>query len=195
MKYIKHARVVIRHKFYVMRECFKVGLYWQGLTHDLGKFSIKEFCASAKYFQGTKSPIDAEKEANGYSYAWLHHMGHNPHHWQHWIDFEKGSLSIVRIPAKYVVEMLCDWVGAGKAYNNKKWTPETFISWAKVNIPTMHLHEDTRNYIHEMLRHVEEQRTEQSIRDYINIDRVKAHYKKSSSNKPTVIPVNQIQFQ
>jgi hypothetical protein len=192
--YFKHAKVVLRHKYYVMRECFKAGLYWQGLLHDIGKFSIKEFFTSARYFQGTKSPIDAEKEKNGYSYAWLHHMGHNQHHWQFWIDYEKGSLSIVRIPPKYVVEMLCDWIGAGKAYNKNKWTPETFISWAKVNIPYMHLHEDTMNYVYNMLKDVEVKRTEQSIKDYISVDKVEKYYEDFGKSKTTIVPINGIEF-
>ena len=53
---------------------------------DLSKYGITEFCSSAKYFQGNRSPIDAEKEETGYSLAWQHHKGHNPHHWEYWID-------------------------------------------------------------------------------------------------------------
>lgn len=69
-KYIKHFKTISKHKWYVMKACFKCGLIKQGLLHDLSKYSITEFGASAKYFQGKSSPIDAEKNINGYSIAW-----------------------------------------------------------------------------------------------------------------------------
>ena len=78
--YLKHFKTVCKHKYYVFKECAACGLFWQGLVHDLSKFSPVEFASSAKYFQGNRSPIDAEKEAIGYSTAWLHHKGHNKHH-------------------------------------------------------------------------------------------------------------------
>ena len=43
----KHFKTVIYHKFLVMKGCFKVGLYRQGLLHDLSKFSPSEFVVSA----------------------------------------------------------------------------------------------------------------------------------------------------
>ena len=62
-KYWKHFKTIMKHKIEVGKVCFKFGLYWQGLAHDLSKFSITEFAPSARYFQGTGSPIDKEKEA------------------------------------------------------------------------------------------------------------------------------------
>ena len=59
-KYYKHFKTVAKHKKEVAKICFKFGLYYQGIVHDLSKFSITEFAPSAKYFQGTSSPIDAE---------------------------------------------------------------------------------------------------------------------------------------
>ena len=113
--YYKHLKTVSKHKKYVAQACFKSGLYWQGLTHDLSKFSPVEFSASARHFQGNRSPIDAEKETNGYSIAWQNHKAKNKHHWQYWTDFDKGTVFAVTMPQKYVAEMLCDWIGAGKA--------------------------------------------------------------------------------
>ncbi len=57
-----------------------MGLYYQGLTHDLSKYSPAEFLAGARFFQGDRSPNDAERKAKGYSAAWLHHKGRNKHH-------------------------------------------------------------------------------------------------------------------
>lgn len=119
---IKHFKTICKHKYYVAKYCFRFSLYWQGLTHDLSKFSFKEFWTSVKYYQGNRSPIDAEKEDKGYSYAWLHHWHTNKHHWIHWIDFDmKQNLTPYKIPYKYVIESICDWIGAGKAYNGNNF--------------------------------------------------------------------------
>lgn len=120
---LRHFKTICKHKYYVAKYCFKFGLYWQGLVHDLSKFSPKEFWTSVKYYQGNRSPIDAEKEDKGYSYAWLHHWHNNKHHWIHWIDFDmKQNLTPYQMPYKYVIEAICDWIGAGKAYTKDKFT-------------------------------------------------------------------------
>ena len=125
-KYWRHFKTIMKHKIEVEKACFKFGLYWQGLVHDLSKFSITEFAPSARYFQGTGSPIDKEKEAKGYSAAWLHHKAHNKHHQWYWMDWDnKQNPTPCRIPAKYVYEMIADWIGAGKVYGKnagKEWS-------------------------------------------------------------------------
>lgn len=119
----KHFKTVCKHKAFVYRECKACGIWWQGVIHDLSKFGVTEFVPSARYFQGNKSPIDAEKESVGYSIAWLHHKGINKHHWEWWTDFDKNGRVITnKIPKKYVIEMICDWIGAGKAYSKERWT-------------------------------------------------------------------------
>ena len=72
---IKHYKTIRHHKMLVMKNCFRCGLYWQGLTHDLSKLAPVEFWAGAKYWQGTCSPNNAQRQAEGYSAAWLHHKG------------------------------------------------------------------------------------------------------------------------
>ena len=71
MKIWKHFCTITHHKWLVMKGCFKVGLYRQGLFHDMSKYSPAEFLVGCKYFQGNKSPNNAEREAKGYSSAWL----------------------------------------------------------------------------------------------------------------------------
>lgn len=66
---------------------FPPGAYWQGLTHDLSKYSPTEFLVGAKYYFGTHSPNDGERQDKGYSSAWLHHKGRNRHHLEYWIDY------------------------------------------------------------------------------------------------------------
>ena len=108
-KYFKHLKTVLKHKAIVFKLMFKCGYGWQGFCHDLSKFGITEFISSAKHFQGNKSPIEKEKEEIGYSKAWLHHKGHNKHHWEYWTDFDNnGNIIVNKIPYKYVVEMVCD---------------------------------------------------------------------------------------
>lgn len=118
-----HFKTICKHKLVVYKECRACGITWQGVIHDLSKFSPIEFSASAKHFQGTRSPIEIEKEQEGYSKAWLHHKGVNKHHWEWWTDFSpNGEIIANKIPSQYVIEMVCDWIGAGMVYNKEKWT-------------------------------------------------------------------------
>lgn len=82
-KVVQHFVKVCKHKHYVRQYCWKLGLYKQGILHDISKFSPIEFWESVKYYQGNRSPIDACKEDKGYSMAWLHHKGRNPHHYEY----------------------------------------------------------------------------------------------------------------
>ena len=141
----KHFKTICRHKHYVFQECRACGITWQGITHDLSKFGRIEFVPSARYFQGDRSPIEAEKEKCGYSFAWLHHKGCNPHHWEFWTDFAEADGSIItnKIPYKYVVEMICDWIGAGKAYQKEAWTTESPMIHYKKMRNGRHFHPET----------------------------------------------------
>ena len=47
MKIKEHFQTITYHRKLVREGCFKVGLYWQGLTHDLSKFSPTEFLMGA----------------------------------------------------------------------------------------------------------------------------------------------------
>jgi len=173
-KYWEHFKTITKHKWYVMKACFKSKLYWQGIVHDLSKYSITEFFTSAKYFTGNSSPVDAEKIKNGYSLAWQNHKAKNKHHWHYWTDFENGDLIILKMPAKYLAEMLCDWVGAGKAYNKGNWTIDTFKSWYQHDKENMVLHESTRSYIELLMKNV---KSEQDLyKNWIRISRIDENY-------------------
>ena len=105
----KHLKTITYHKILVARGCFKVGLYRQGIMHDLSKYSPTEFGVGIRYFQGTRSPNNAEREDIGYSSAWLHHKGRNKHHYEYWVDYSMhipGGMSPVAMPDKYVAEMV-----------------------------------------------------------------------------------------
>ena len=114
-----HLHTINRHRRMVRRHCFRVGLYWQGLVHDLSKYSPTEFWAGVKYYQGVRSPNVAERNINGYSKAWIHHKGRNKHHYEYWTDYsiETGNpLEYVRMPRRYFVESLMDRIAANKVY-------------------------------------------------------------------------------
>ena len=102
-----------------------MGLFWQGLTHDLSKYSIKEL-SIAKYYNGSKSPHAACRDELGYSPSWLYHYHRQKHHWQYWLDIEDwpDAVKPIKMPYKYVIEMFCDFIGAGKAYNKGKWNED-----------------------------------------------------------------------
>ena len=108
-----------------MQHCFKVGLYKQGILHDLSKYSWSEFSMGAKYYQGNRSPNDAEREDKGYTTAWLHHKGRNKHHLEYWIDYSvdksKGLVGMP-MPKEYIIEMFCDRIAACKNYNKDNYT-------------------------------------------------------------------------
>ena len=144
----KHFKTVCKHKAVVYRECKACGIRWQGIVHDLSKFSHVEFASSAKYFQGTGSPIERQKAKEGYSEAWLHHKGHNKHHWEWWTDFANdGTIIANKIPKRYVVEMLCDWIGAGKTYSKELWTREEPLKYYNKVRAGRHFHPETEAVI------------------------------------------------
>ena len=119
-KFIGHLKTVNKHRFTVCKLCFHCGLYWQGLTHDLSKYSPVEFINGVKFYTGTASPHIGERKKYGYSKAWLNHKGRNKHHMDYWIDIDPktGNAGMpVKMPWKYVVEMFCDRVAASKIYS------------------------------------------------------------------------------
>ena len=119
-----HLNNVLHHRHLVFKFCCKVGIPWQGLVHDLSKFTPTEFIPSVRFYQGDSSPIGAERRQKGYSEAWLHHKAHNKHHWEYWVEFrDDGTEFYVKMPINYVKEMICDWLSAGKTYNRTGWQP------------------------------------------------------------------------
>lgn len=129
MKLAKHIRIVMKHRKYVRQMCFKMGIRWQGIVHDISKYSLREL-SIAKYYVGTRSPHAVARDEIGYSPSWIHHYHRNKHHWQYWLDIEDWPDKVipVKMPYKYVIEMFCDFVGAGKAYNPGKW--DASMPWA-----------------------------------------------------------------
>ena len=125
MHILEHLRTVNRHRHLVRKYCFRLGLYWQGLTHDLSKYAPVEFWAGVRYYQGDHSPNDAQRHQDGYSASWLHHKGRNRHHFEYWTDYSLTGEGItgVEMPKRYVAEMFCDRLAASKVYRGKDFDP------------------------------------------------------------------------
>lgn len=107
-----------------MKHCFMAGIPRQGLTHDLSKYSPEEFLSGARYYVGSRSPNEIERQKFGYSKAWLHHKGRNKHHFEYWTDYNPAERRVmpVKMPLKYVIEMFCDRVAASKIYMKDSYT-------------------------------------------------------------------------
>ena len=123
---LRHLSLVIRHKNKVMIHCFKCGLVWRGLAHDMSKFTPTEFFESAKYYQGSYSPIVACRRDKGMSQAWLHHKGRNRHHIEYWLDPECKEPPMM--PYKFAVECICDKLAATKTYRGRDYKPEDALA-------------------------------------------------------------------
>lgn len=154
MHFWKHLHTITHHRILVMKHCFRCGLYWQGLTHDLSKYSPVEFWVGVKYYQGYRSPNNAEREAKGYSSAWLHHKGRNKHHLEYWIDYPTNSgtgLVGCEMPEKYVYEMFCDRIAASKTYNKEKYTDSEPWNYYQRSKDHYILHDNTRALLEKLL--------------------------------------------
>lgn len=167
----KHFITVCEHKAEVMKGCFKIGLYGQGILHDLSKFSPTEFLVGARYYQGNRSPNNAEREDIGYSSAWLHHKGRNRHHYEYWIDYNSkaGEITVpVRMPLKYALEMLMDRIAASKIYNKGHYTDDMPLKYFVKSASRIPMHPDTKKLLYALLRMLEvygEEKTFKFIRE------------------------------
>lgn len=126
--FFRHLHKVNQHRWKVFCLCCRVGIPWQGLMHDLSKYSKVEFLEGVKYYQGNYSPIRNAKMDQGYSEAWLHHKGRNKHHYEYWYDYT-APLETPIMPFRYFLEMICDTFAAGMAYQGKNWTKEYQLSY------------------------------------------------------------------
>lgn len=176
MKILKHFRKIIVHKHYVFFFARKLGIYWQGFCHDLSKFTPVEFFESARHYAGDRSPIDVCKEKHGYSLAWQFHKGRNPHHYEFWQDnFDKGTTQI-RMPDKYVKEMICDYLAAGRAYKGKDFDFHSeWLWWLNKNKNHIAMHPSTWVVVNQVLRELDTLYGTKKITELKKEDWIKFH--------------------
>ena len=170
MKALQHFKTITYHKYLVMKGCFAVGLYRQGICHDLSKYSWTEFRVGAKYYQGNRSPNNAEREDIGYSSAWLHHKGRNKHHFEYWTDYSIRKpghpIEGMRMPRRYVAEMLMDRIAASKVYNGENYTDHDPLEYFLKGKAHYMLHPKTEREIEGLLRMLD-QRGEEYLYGYV----------------------------
>ena len=195
MKAWRHFCTISKHKLLVMKGCFELGLIRQGLLHDLTKYSPSEFFVGCKYFQGDKSPNDAERMDKGYSSAWLHHKGRNKHHLEYWLDYgvpdkegpnkgKRKGICGMKMPIKYVVEMYVDRVAASKNYQKDKYRDDSALIYYQGGKAGTLLHEDTKALL-ELLLHMLAKRGEAQTRHFIRTKLLKGRipYEKAVLNR------------
>lgn len=155
----RHFSTITKHRHKVMIHCFKAGIGFQGLFHDLSKYTLTEFIPGMKYYQGTRSPNEREREVYGYSRAWLHHKGRNRHHFEYWRDLNHKTKSYepVKMPMRYVKEMFCDRVAASKIYQGKNYTDQQPYTYFKSGNAWSMMHKETAALLESWLLMLSEQ--------------------------------------
>lgn len=153
-KIIGHFSTITRHRHMVILHCKKAGIFYQGLFHDLSKYSPAEFWTGARYYSdGTKSPNEKEREIFGYSAAWLHHKGRNRHHFEYWQDYNPylKKTAPVKMPVRFLKELICDRIAASKIYQGKNYTASHPLQYYKNGSAVKSLHPDTADMIETIL--------------------------------------------
>lgn len=193
---IQHIKTINHHKKLVMEGCFRLGLYWQGLTHDLSKYTWPELRIGIRYYRDNQSPHNGEREKYGYSTAWLHHKGRNKHHAEYWIDYTADPdladrhVTGMKMPVKYLVEMFVDRVSASKNYRKEQYKDSDPLEYYEKRKHYMVVHEDTRRQLEillHMLADVGEEETFQYIRRHVlrnnHMEKLRYMYRRSPLEK------------
>lgn len=167
---VHHFCTITRHKWLVMKYCFAVGLFRQGLLHDLSKYSWEEFATGVRYYQGTRSPNAAEKDARGYSAAWLHHKGRNKHHFEYWIDYvavpgtpRRWTLDGNKMPLNYLIEMVMDRIAASRVYKGADYTDASAWEYYDMSRACPGIHPQTSHQLEYLLLMLKEQGEEKTF--------------------------------
>ena len=162
MPVLKYLRYLLKHKWFVAIECFKRGLYWHGVVHDMSKFLPNEFFPYVNFFYGKDSKQESRESRyqsinsaqRYFQRAWQKHLMRNKHHWQNWLNVQDaGTQVVLEMPKKHVVEMVCDWIGAGRAqgYYNSEKPMEEVNNWYAKNFKRITLHPSTQFLVEEIL--------------------------------------------
>ncbi len=166
MKALKHFLTITWHRWLVRGGCFRIGLYWQGLIHDLSKYSPTEFRIGAKYYQGVRSPNAAERDEKGYSEAWMHHKGRNRHHYEYWTDMNKVSRNYeaIPMPRKYLAEMVMDRRAACMVYQGKNYHPSSALEYFMRSRERLLMHPQTMQELEYILTMLAEKGEKETFR-------------------------------
>lgn len=124
-------------------------------SHDKSKYESAEYDAYDAYFYGKNKSYQVVQE---YNYAWLHHIHHNPHHWQYWvlINDEDGTVAL-DMPYNYIIEMICDWW----SFSWKSGNLRGIFSWYDEHKNNMILSDETQKTVEDILNKIEQYLNEQ----------------------------------
>lgn len=148
-RFFGHLKTVLKHKSAVFKLCCRFGIPFQGLMHDLSKFSYIEFSESVKYYtDGKKSPNSNAIHEKGYSTAWEHHKRVNKHHFEYWY-IHKKTVEIPDMPFKYALEMLADRIAACMIYLNNDYTDSSSYDYFIVRKDHYEMSEGIKLYLEE----------------------------------------------
>ena len=161
-----HLSTITRHRHAVIRHCCKAGILWQGLRHDLSKYSPTEFWQGVRYYQGgMRSPNEAERENLGYSLAWMHHKGRNRHHFEYWSDYNPRTKQVepVQMPIRFLAEMFCDRVAASKIYRGDEYRDTDPLAYFMNSKGIRVIHGETSDFLEMLLRMLAEKGEEETF--------------------------------
>ena len=172
MKAWQHFKTITYHRWLVCKGCFRIGLYWQGLTHDLSKYTPTEFRVGAKYYQGNRSPNGAERQEKGYSEAWIHHKGRNRHHFEYWSDLssETKRYESIPMPRRFLAESFMDRIAASSVYEGDKYTDASALNYLHRSLDGSLMHPQTyrqMEYLLTMLKEKGEKETFSYIKNHV----------------------------
>ncbi len=161
-----HFSTITRHRHAVIKHCFKAGILWQGLRHDLSKYTPDEFLGGVENYCGDRSPNEMEREKLGYSPAWLHHKGRNKHHFEYWNDYSPIHKKVmpVKMPIRYVAEMFCDRVAASKIYQGENYSEAHPIEYFMRGKANRFIHPETSDILEEWLLMLKEKGERETFR-------------------------------
>lgn len=121
--------------------------HWRVTNHDESKYDKEEYEAYDNYFYGGNRSF---KVVQDFNYAWLHHIHHNPHHWQYWVlinDDEKEGTIALEMPKECVLEMIADWW----SFSWKESSLLEIFDWYEKHRERMILHKNTRKLVEGIL--------------------------------------------
>ena len=119
-----------------------------------------EYDQYANYFYGEKT---AEVE-QCFDLAWLSHIHHNPHHWQHWLlqnDDPKIGLRVLDMPYVFIIECICDWW----SFSWKQNKLDEIFNWYDTNKEGILLSDKTRKTLESILDKMKNKLEELKIDD------------------------------
>lgn len=147
--HLQNLGFILKHKWFVFRECMPYGLYWQGLIHDASKFLPAEWYPYVEYFHGGFGDTKPPAVQAAFNAARNHHHKANPHHWQYYVYVHNDStVQPLPIPERYRREMLADW----HASSQMQGDPDG-VEWYLQNATKIRLHPETRAWIEQELAH------------------------------------------